>query len=122
LIAIATPDLILADWRSGLSCRQIAAKHGFADHKPVARFLRATGLNLHSRQARRKVSVRVLGVRVTNLQAARRRKPPMSIPIRSEREGRTLGKQWTVAELPAAMLAVCGGRPSLERLPFPPFP
>jgi hypothetical protein len=53
---VEMPDLVIADWRAGLSCWQIASKHGLADHKPVVRVLRSRGIDLHSRPSRRKIS------------------------------------------------------------------
>jgi hypothetical protein len=43
LIEIEAPDLVLADWRAGLSCRAIAVKHGMANHCYVGRFCEYAG-------------------------------------------------------------------------------
>jgi hypothetical protein len=36
LIQVEAPDVVTTDWRAGLSCRAIEAKHGLVDHEPVA--------------------------------------------------------------------------------------
>jgi len=99
LIEIEAPDLVISDWRAGLSCRAIAVKHGLVDHKPVARLLRSRGIDVQSRPVRCKVPAVVLGTAVTSRQAYLRRLPPMRIPVRPPEERRL--RAWTSPELAA---------------------
>jgi hypothetical protein len=108
VIEITTPDLVLADWRAGLSCRAIAAKHGLTSHHCVGRFLRSHGIDVRGRPARRKIPGVVLGSAVTNHQAYLRQRPPLEIPMRTGAE--RLLKAWTPAELSAIEYELAAGR------------
>jgi hypothetical protein len=107
-IEIEAPELVLADWRAGLSCRAIAEKHGLASHDYVSRFLRGRGIDPTARPARQKVPGIVLGRAVTDWQAMLRRRPPMKIPLRTPQQRRC--HAWLLTELEAISYELAAGR------------
>ena len=79
-------ELILADRHAEMSARQVAAEHGVKCHKRVTTLLRAHGLEPHHRGRSKGNRAKVRGASVTGLQARLRRRPPVRVPVRTERE------------------------------------
>jgi hypothetical protein len=104
--AVVPVDLVIADHRAGLSCRQLAAKYGFKSGNSIAQILRRHGERPAPPGWARAV------VPISNATANRayrlRQKPPLRIPIRTPAERRQ--KAFTRLELQAIKQEMAAGR------------
>jgi hypothetical protein len=104
-------DLIIADHRAGLSCRQLAAKYGFKSGNSIAQILRRHGEQPAPPGWSR--AVVPISPAAANRAYRLRQRPPLRIPIRTPAERRQ--KAFTHLELEAIRQAIAAGRAQYVR-------
>jgi hypothetical protein len=99
-------DLILADHRAGMSCRQLATKYGFKSGNSISRLLKQHGEQPAPPGWSR--AIVPISSAAANPAYRMRQKPPLVIPARTPAERQY--RRFTSLELEAIQQAIAAGR------------